>query len=396
MQCWMTIASLLMLVIMPAVCAAQAPVAQPAVGQTPPIDPYLVIERFPVPWSDGAIMLPVEIGGRTRRFMLHTGASVSVIDKSLVADAKPVSKGFNEGTRERIDMFAMPAATLGKIDLKADIPKVAAFDLTRLSETCGYEVAGLLGYDFIGARIVQIDFDREELLILNKLPENCGEKITVAFKEPSRPSIKVKIAESRVEDFYLDTGACGFDSGCLRPKLRETLLAGAKCRVVSQVSNPTADGTSTVRVLQAKQISAGDLVTPQPVFGEKGHNLLSLNYLSRYCVTFDLGHSRIYLKEGKRFRQPDQIDRSGLHLIRRDAQAMIQTVDAGSAGAVAGLLAGDRLLFVGDIRGDNGSLHQIRGVLCAADATVPILIRRADREYKVSLRLAPAVLELPK
>jgi hypothetical protein len=290
----------------------------------------------------------------------------------------------------------MPEGKLGVGELRRAAPAVAAVDLSKVSETLGYEVAGVLGCDFFMERIVQIDFDREELLVLNKLPVQCGQRVKVAFKTPMRPTIKVTTADGKSDDFLIDTGLIGFDSGCLKPRLLETLVAAANGRVVLQTSQPTAADAPAVRLMQTRQISIGELPTAQPVFGEHRENLLSLYFLTRYCVTFDLQHAKIYLQKGKRIRQPDYVDRSGMHLLRREGQAMIQTVDAGSAAASAGLMPGDRIMFIGDLRGDNGSLHVMRGALCAPEAVIPLLVRRADREFKISLRLAPAALELPK
>jgi hypothetical protein len=359
------------------------------------IDPLSIVERFKFSRSDGAILVPVQIGEKTYRFMLDTGATISVVDKSLVAETRPLTKGKNDATGGSVDIFAMPESRLGKSDLKENVKLAAAFDLTKLSEVAGYEIHGVLGCDFFLTCVVQVDFDNEEVLILTKPPKECGDSFHVSFSKPNRPAVKVKIA-GRSEELILDTGANSFDSGCLKPKVSAALLEGSKLRVIGQALHETVSGTSASRLLQADQMSLGAFITPQPVFGENADNLLGLNYLSRFCVTFDLGGRRVFLKEGKRFRQTDDVDRSGLHILRRDAQAMIHSVDPGSAGANAGLLAGDRILFVGDIRGDVGPLHAMRGMLCAAGATVPIVIRRADRETTVQLHLAPAPTVPPK
>jgi hypothetical protein len=372
-------------------CYAQAPSAEKL-----PVDPYLVVERFKFAPTDGAIMLPALVGNRACRFMLDTGARTSVLDKSLVVGAKSIKKGYNESTKESVELFAMPEGKLGNLELRKAAPTVAAFDLSKLSETLGYEVAGVLGFDFFSTRIVQIDFDREEVLILHKTPVKAGERMSVAFKSPARPTIRVKIGDSKTEDFLIDTGVIGFDSGCLRPRLVESLLSDAKGRGIGQAPNYSTGGAKTTRLIQARQVEVAGQVTPQAVFGEDAENLLSLNYLSRYCVTFDLGHAKVFFEPGKRIRQPDYADRSGLRIIRREGQAMIDAVEPGSAAAAAGIVAGDRLLFLGDIRGDTGPLHMMRGVLCTPDITVPVVIRRADREFMISLRLGPATLEPPK
>jgi len=373
------------------VCAAQAPVAERS-----PIDPYLVVERFKFAMTDGAVMAPVQIGDRTRRFMLDTGARTSVVDKSLLVGAKSIKKGYNEGTKEAVELFAMPDGKLGAMDLRKAAPAVASVDLSKLSETLGFEVAGVLGFDFFSTRIVQIDFDREEVLILNKIPVKSGERVSVSYKSLARPTIKVKVADGKWEDFLIDTGVIGFDSGRLRPALVESLLADSKGRVVGQTIDHASGDQAATRLIQTRQIETADQVTPQVVFGEHSENLLSLYYLSRYCVTLDLGHAKVFFDPGKRIRQPDYVDHSGLQLARRDGQAMIRSVLPGSPAAAAGLKAEDRILFFGELRGDAGSLHVMRGALCAPDGVVPIVVRRAGQEFRISLRLGPATLDTTK
>lgn len=364
------------------VCAA------PPVDEKVAIDPLTVIDRFKFSRFDGAILLPVQIGEKTYRFLLDSGATMSIVDKSLVADTRALKKGKNDATGAPIEIFAMPESRVGKSNLKENVKLAASFDLTSMSEISGYEISGVLGCDFFLNYVVQVDFDQEEIILLTAAPKNCGESFKVSFHKPYRPSIKAKVDE-RSEDFVIDTGVQTFDSGYLRPKAREALLEASKLRVFGYEFHQTPSGLTTTRLLQANQLTVGEFATSQPVFGENAENLLSLNYLSRYLVTFDLGGRRLYLKEGKRFRQGDDADRSGLHILRRDGQAMIHSVDPGSPAANAGLLAGDRILLVGDIRGDVDPLYVMRAMLCAPDDTLPIVIRRADRESTITLRLAP-------
>jgi hypothetical protein len=356
----------------------------------------VVLEQFKISLDDGAIMLPVEIDGALHRFMLDSGATVSVFDPSFVTGSRLIRRARLEGTGSELKTYRPPESHLGKIRLDHLAPEVVGFDMTAFNEVAGYKVAGVVGYDFIKCQIVQIDFDEGQLRILKTIPMNCGERVDIDHRDPKGPFVKMTVAKDHIEGFLIDTGSIGFASGSLRGDLCDSLLVESKGKVIGQALIETASGSRTNRLLQTDQLLLEKFSTKQAVFDQGTRNKLSLHYLSRYRVTFDFANHCIYLKKGKRFDQEDKIDRSGLHFLRRNGQTIVHSVDADSSAAKAGIRSEDVILRLAEIAGDSGSLHVMRRTLCQPASDVPMKIFRDGKELDIVLHLAHATVETSK
>src|SRR6185312_6973813 len=67
-------------------------------------------------------------------------------------------------------------------------------------------------------------------------------------------------------------------------------------------------------------------------------NGLGVGYLSRYVVTVDFPHHRLFLKQGRAYDRVDRVDHSGITIARRDGHVEVYRVWAGSPAADAGVL----------------------------------------------------------
>jgi S1-C subfamily serine protease len=95
----------------------------------------------------------------------------------------------------------------------------------------------------------------------------------------------------------------------------------------------------------------------------------------------------VHLKKGKNFDRADAHDLSGLHVLRKNGQAVINSVDKGSTAETAGLKPGDVLVRVGDAKPDEVSLFQRRNCFCAEDTKLRLTVRRDDKEVEIVLAL---------
>jgi hypothetical protein len=266
------------------------------------------------------------------------------------------------------------------------------FDFRKIREISGHEVYGFLGMSFLARYVVHIDFDRGEVIFLRAVPRHAGQRLPIRM-ESGWPTLELTLPGPkgrRPHVFVLDTGACGFGSGDLRSDQFEQLVKEGKLLVVKKTLFESAAGSSTSRIGQLDMTELPGFRHRKLLFGEAQRNLLGLNYLSRFIVTFDFPGRGLYLVKGERYGRPDLWDHSGLHVFRPKGQTAIHSIDPGSAGAAVGLKAGDVLLTVDGRPTDRMTLHALRQLLCAEGRTIRLTVRRGGQELAVTLKLTGA------
>jgi hypothetical protein len=357
--------------------------------QSPPTAPGkpLVLEQFRIAGDGDVFLLPVRFQGKTYPFMLDTGASHNAYDlalRPLLGERIETIQANSAGGPVSMDCFRSPEAFLGKLPVATDAPVVAA-DMAGLRNVCGEEIAGVLGMSFLKKHIIRIDFDSGTLTFLRAVGPEPGEAVTL-HEEDGAAYVEGRIAGGGADQrFMIDTGS---DSSSLKADVFETLLKKGALRTGSVSLLQSAAGTTATRTGRASALTVGPFEHRAIVFTSPcTRNLLGLQYLLRYTVTFDFPAGKMYLKKGERFGSPDSDDASGLHFWRPDGRTVIARVDPESPGARAGIRPGDVLLDIDGHDAGRGRLHPLRLLLCAEGKTVPVKIRRDGEERTVSLRL---------
>jgi hypothetical protein len=157
--------------------------------------------------------------------------------------------------------------------------------------------------------------------------------------------------------------------------------------VVGEEPCETVSGAAVRRLGRLKYLSLGEFTPPGVLAVEGKDNLLGLRFWSRFVVTFDFPHDKVYLKRGKNFERPDTHDVWGMRLCRKDGKVMVDSVDKGSAAEGAGLKPGDVLVRVGDAKAEGMSLFQRRKCFCTEDTRLRLTVRRGDKEMAIVLAL---------
>jgi hypothetical protein len=232
---------------------------------------------------------------------------------------------------------------------------------------------------------IRIDFDAGKLAFLDALEVDPGTPISLTQVE-QRYSATFSVAGEE-EEFEIDTGLGGLQSGDLNAKLCERLMKARKIRNVSKDCSVSLVGYSEDQIMDLEDFCCGPFTHRHLYFGQSQNNLLGLHYLSRYIVTFDFPNQRMYLRKGKRFDQLDLRDQSGLHILRSDGQTVVQVVDAGSPAARAGIEPKDILLQLGDLDAEKTKMPVLRQQLARDGETVRLHLRRGVQLREVALEL---------
>ena len=137
-------------------------------------DDGLRADPIPAWFFSNLILLPLEVNDlHEGLFLLDTGAVTTVLSHSMAAklgvDENTPGAGIG-GSIAGIaggagTVFLVPDVTLETPENREYFPQVIAIDFGEISETLGIELSGVIGYDFLRAYRISIDFQNAEVVI---------------------------------------------------------------------------------------------------------------------------------------------------------------------------------------------------------------------------------------
>jgi hypothetical protein len=349
-----------------------------------------VIAEFDIAKNGRLITLPVKVGGKEYQFLLDTGSNCCGFDATF----RP-SLGTRIRAREVItaagprtlDFYNAPEAFLGNIRLEQRYP-VACFDIEMLRCVSDLEIRGIIGMSVLGNYVVQVDFDRGKLRLLE--PEGVGhpewgEHVPIVRNRLSLPSVRGELSGGIEDTFILDTGVSG--AGDLREDLFEQIVRQDNLKT-SETLVETMGGTLRRSEARVPGVSIGGVACKDLIFHKSDASKLGLGWFSRFRVTFDFPCRRLYLKTSAGFRRPSEANMSGLYLFRVNGQVKVHSTARNSPAASAGVRAKDVIHAVDGIPSADLDLRGIRLLLNAGDKKkITLSIQRGDEEKTIALKL---------
>jgi len=349
------------------------------------LDP--ILEQFPVTGDGDTLLLPVCIKGKTYLFALDTGAEVSLYDRSLpLGEPKDTIRLRTSTGVTNVQLFDCPEATLGKLRLQTETP-VIGMDLRKFRQVDGQEIYGILGMDVLRHHIVCLDFDAGLVTFLRAADRRSGQPVKLTLERGTLPLVEMNIPGWGPERFLVDTGSIGIGSGDLTADLFTTLAGKKKLATVGSTLTLTLSDNQTQRIGQVERVGLDQFEHAGLLFCASGQNVLGLDYWVRYTVTFDFPGAVMYLKPSKHFTRADQLDRSGLHMVRIDGKTVVEAVDRDSPAEHAGIKPDDIVLKIGGHEADRWRLLTLRRLLCTEGKKVPLILQRGETELGVSVSL---------
>ena len=167
------------------------------------------VNAIPFEYREGLLWVQVQVPQSTRplNFLFDTGADVSVINNGT-------AKALGLKTGNRINVQGVhttmtghwPARLTAKSGLVVLPSEYMALDLSKLAQSCGRPLDGLLGADLIRGRVVQIDFASRQIRFPDEVAPAASD--TVVPLESSGKGICVSIGINGHERQWvrLDTG----------------------------------------------------------------------------------------------------------------------------------------------------------------------------------------------
>jgi tetratricopeptide (TPR) repeat protein len=159
------------------------------------------------------IIVKVKIGSSDYKLILDTGASQSVIDKSVASTIGSVSQAdfsITAGSKAvPLSYLTVPSLTIGDITLNS-VPALVT-DLSSFAKAIGERPAGLLGANILRRFLITIDFRDKKLVFADPHKVSIPEGATVIKTSPVYGAtalvIPGKLDDKLSLNFLVDTGA---------------------------------------------------------------------------------------------------------------------------------------------------------------------------------------------
>ena len=254
--------------------------------------------------SDGMIIVRVAIAGRGLDFMLDSGASAELIDPQIAAELGMKPSGaarLSFGGDTTIANVRSPDLEIGGLRAANVALSTAAFQ----EDLPGRRVVGLLGADFIGSGVLEVDFEKQRLTLLRSLPPDLAQQGWSAL--PLRMDYGVPIVRA---EFSGLPGYFVADLGAFKSMLFPHYF--------SQFPNHIPRGTQDQGELEflgrlpfgykditMKQLTLGDwvfgdvqVVVPSAKYAQSRSfdGLIGRNILTNFNLIFDYANNQLWFK----------------------------------------------------------------------------------------------------
>ncbi|HVC94960.1 MAG TPA: aspartyl protease family protein, partial [Pirellulales bacterium] len=342
--------------------------------------------------SNGDVVLvPLTLNGVRRSFVVDTGAQFSMYDARLSPQLGPIRGPGNlvgaNGASQVVEMFDAPlGARIGDLRVH-DGGRVFAVDLAPMRKAAGLDIDGVLGMDFLGRHVVQLDVANGRVSFMDSVPPMSGKESPLVFNRNGLPAVELSLGERLDAAFVIDTGFISFDECGIEPQLLIAVKRQGGFRPVSKSPTTTLTGeeqkySGVLSALRLDGFMHRNLLATSAKF-----NSLSLEYLSRYVATFDFPNATLYLRRSRIFDRPMRRDLSGLSMLREHGRTVIDMVHPGGNAEKAGVMAGDILIRIDNFNASTTTLRSMRTLLTRSGETALLTLRREEKLLTIGVAL---------
>lgn len=359
-------------------------------GHAPAADRRLrdVIAEFEVSPDGDFLRLPVTIRQKEYQFLVNTGLPTTTIDEALRTQLelprKAVEAGGRPGGRAR-DRYRL-SATLGTMLLEFPAG-VESADYAAVREKLDLECRGEIGLDVLQQYVVQIDFDRGSLRFLSSLPASPGDavRMTPLGGEGGAPTIPVALAGMRSEKFIVASARAG-NALDIQSELLAQLEEKELVKMLDKEKGVTRVGSLQFPTGRLESLQIGKFRHEGLLVNAGEQNAVGVSYLARYLVTFDFPRSRLYLKKGAHFDDPDaRLDFWQIEITREANKVVVQHVAPHGPAHRLGLRAGDVVESINGCDVRRISNWQVRRLFGRRGRALSAVVRRGAEQLTLEI-----------
>jgi hypothetical protein len=251
-------------------------------------------------------------GGEELRFMVDTGAPVTILDKTLesrLGERLFTMRIWSSLGQQQSGLHAAPKMYLGSVPLKTD-SYVTTYDFNR-GWTRRFGIMGILGMDCLRHYCIQLDFEAGKMRFVDPGQLSSAElgkpyPITFSSKGQRFPPMFSNAGQNRSLPILLHTGLLGgsntnalidtgdnvdgsVETGAIQGHYLSRLVHFFLPSRAVRVRGCVWDGQTYT------SLKVGTAGKKEPVFGAE--NIIGLRFFARHLVTFDFPSKTMYLKQ---------------------------------------------------------------------------------------------------
>ncbi len=397
------------------------------------------------------IIINAKLNGKNMNFLLDTGVDKTVLfglEDNQNQIKQESDKILIKGVSGQKKTFAYKIENnILEIDKLKDNSHVvyAIFDKSfNISDKIGYQIQGILGYEFFKNLIVKINYHKNHLKVYRPKKFNKSLRNYDVFDlrlYNQKPYIKTQLKQNKQWKeyvFLLDTGSG--DAIWVRPnsmteipKVNFNDILGYGFADIIKGKRAKANALEMgSEVMENPKIAYPDTIAYNGVDFSKNNGVLGSEILRRFHWYFDYSNSKVYFKPNKDIDAPFNYDMSGLVLIYDGYQQIAQyqnifpqakvkndnssgynkvdnapqivvelrpilkvgAIRPNSSAYEAGFVRGDEILEIENRDTYKYDLEEIMDLLSSEEGKeINFLINRAGRQYEKTLILKSRFLE---
>lgn len=359
-------------------------------------------------------MVAVTVNGKPMRFVVDTGASVSVMLETAATNElslnqvgeMPISgagEGF-ESVAHVVDGVSIEVGAVALKDLRiVYIPfgQIALFDHP---DEVFFD--GIIGIDVLKKFVVKFDYDEMNfhLAAPDHLFATDGWHQAELDFDGATPYLQLKMQYAKnltpvQVELLLDTGSSEYLALTVNPEQNITLPMTYVPGMGVGVTGEIKSRLTTLEYLEIGDQQLGPLPVSLTVSGgpaDSKDGVLGNQTLSRFNQVYDFGQERVWLQANRTFDQPALLTRTGLGLLPYPKGALVKRIIPGSAAEIHGFVSGDIITSVNGIDISRDNYDQLRQAMNHPDQAKANLCwqREADHQCGSLPLFVPFVTEL--
>jgi hypothetical protein len=262
---------------------------------------------FPVQIHESLVYVPVEINGRQLQFVLDSGSSRNLVDTAQAKriDLKVGGSGTLHGAGQgRLPMQGIDGLMIRLPGLEMYFDQASTVDLSPVNKDQNFKEDGLLGYPFLERYVVTIDYENGTMTVTapEKFAPPAGSvRLPVEIRHGwpfVRAEVKPSEDVSLQDKFFIDSGS----SDAVDHPIATKMESQQPTKTGVGLGTPTSGTVAKLWGFKIGTYLLRDVEVACCGSTEDTMRMLGGEILTRFTVTFDYPHERIFLAPNRLYR----------------------------------------------------------------------------------------------